>query len=108
MDGRVRWFSCGRRRLRLTRVHPSTLCAAYAATFSDHQRVCKVSSTPEACGPRLRLGPDDGRVRLRGGKGRFSDPLRSIAMDHQYITRNQISISGSLDTALTSYYAPYL
>src|SRR5438445_822480 len=22
----------------------------YAATFGDHQRVCKISSTPEACG----------------------------------------------------------
>jgi hypothetical protein len=35
--------------------------------------VCKVSSTPEACGQQLRLGQDDVRFELRESKVRFAD-----------------------------------
>src|SRR6266852_753936 len=40
-----------------------------AATFGDHQRVCKVSSTPEAC-----VGLGRCPVRAQGSKGAVCRP----------------------------------
>ena len=44
-----------------------------AATFGDHQRVCKVSTTPEACGAAVAVGLGRCPVRAQGSKVRFAD-----------------------------------
>src|SRR5260370_27804837 len=57
----------------------------YAATFGDHQRVCKVSTTPEACGAAVGLG----RCPVRAQGVRCGLPtIRSLptcrSMDSKY------------------------
>jgi hypothetical protein len=44
-----------------------------AATFGDHQRVCKVSTTPEGCGASVAVGLGRCPVRAQGSKVRFAD-----------------------------------
>jgi hypothetical protein len=52
----------------LRHAYAAILCNGNAATFGDHQRVCKVSSTPEAC-----VGLGRCPVRAQGSKVRFAD-----------------------------------
>jgi hypothetical protein len=51
-----------------------------AATFGDHQGVCKVSSTPEACGAAVAIELGRCPVRAQGSKVRFADHPVALRM----------------------------
>jgi hypothetical protein len=45
--------------------YAATQCKVMLPTFGDHQRVCKVSSTPEALGAAVAVRQDDIRLEFR-------------------------------------------